>query len=58
MVVAEGKRAVQVHDGVAIGVLEEVTLGLLEVQEVQRLKESIRDGYWVLTEALDEASTF
>ena len=45
MVVAKGKRAVQVHDSVAISVLEEVTLGLLEVQEVQRLKESIRDGY-------------
>lgn len=37
MVISESKRAVHVQDDIAVDVLEEVTLGLLKVQEMQRI---------------------
>ena len=41
MVISESKRAVHVQDDIAVDVLEEVTLGLLKVQEMQRLITSV-----------------
>ena len=41
VVISESERAVHVQNDIAVDVLEEVTLGLLKVQEMQRLITSV-----------------
>ena len=41
VVISESERAVHVQDDIAVDVLEEVTLRLLKVQEMQRLITSV-----------------